>query len=678
MSTNIRFMPLLAGILFGLQLLCCSTVVAEEKSFSAMSSSKNIAELMKTTPQQGKFVLRSMNLEGMPTQDLELKRFTVFSDDLQVWLGNTRSNIRPNNTYFKGAVKGTPNSKVVLTVYADQKMRGFVFADKKIWLLTRQKGELLSNRKISTDELKALGPDTDKLNLNDEVYPPSNPSTSNTPSIDALPAYAYTARIAIETDSEYLDLFSGNQSAALNYIGDLFAYASTIYETEVNTHLMAHWVRLWPASGGADPWSSSTSNGILNELQTYWNNPANWASGTEPTRSLTHMLSGKSTGGGIAYVGVLCNANWGYGMIGDISADFDISNPAVIWDIVSFTHEIGHNFNSPHSHNYCGPTGNDQPIDNCVVSDAWDSNYNIGCQAPNAANGLPINNITGFQAASGQGAGTIMSYCHQISGDFGNISMTFGRPNGTTPFTWGLNPERQVDQMRTHVAANTACLTPYYLLEITPPTNGSISSDVGTISCDTDCSDNYIVNTAVTLTATPDTGYELANWSGVCTGSGSCVVTMSEAQTVSATFQLSTTVNYVLNVSISGNGTVSSSPAGINCGLDCTESYVENTVVDLTATPNTGETFTQWGGACSGSGACQVTMSSAKNVTATFVTNAIIPGDSTGDGLVNVLDIVHILNHIADGTGVGTGADCNADGSVNVLDIVCTINTILN
>jgi len=67
-----------------------------------------------------------------------------------------------------------------------------------------------------------------------------------------------------------------------------------------------------------------------------------------------------------------------------------------------------------------------------------------------------------------------------------------------------------------------------------------------------------------------------------------------------------------------GSGTITSSPAGIDCGPTCSTSYTANTVVALTASPAAGSTFTGWGGACSGSGACQVTMNAPKLVTATF------------------------------------------------------------
>jgi hypothetical protein len=51
-----------------------------------------------------------------------------------------------------------------------------------------------------------------------------------------------------------------------------------------------------------------------------------------------------------------------------------------------------------------------------------------------------------------------------------------------------------------------------------------------------------------------------------------------------------------------GAGTVTSSPAGIDCGVDCSEAYTTGTVVTLTATPGGSSTFTGWSGACTGTG----------------------------------------------------------------------------
>jgi len=80
--------------------------------------------------------------------------------------------------------------------------------------------------------------------------------------------------------------------------------------------------------------------------------------------------------------------------------------------------------------------------------------------------------------------------------------------------------------------------------------------------------------------------------------------------------------NYsILNVTKAGagSGTVTSSPAGINCGLNCRYGYDKTTTVTLTALASTGSTFAGWsGGGCSGIGVCKVNMGSAQSITATF------------------------------------------------------------
>ena len=91
-----------------------------------------------------------------------------------------------------------------------------------------------------------------------------------------------------------------------------------------------------------------------------------------------------------------------------------------------------------------------------------------------------------------------------------------------------------------------------------------------------------------------------------------------------------------------GAGTVTSSPAGIDCGTTCESSFDEGTVVTLTATAEPGSYFSGWSGACNGTQpTCQLTMNAARRVTATFGTGAgplhfyvdIATGsDSTGPG----------------------------------------------
>jgi len=80
---------------------------------------------------------------------------------------------------------------------------------------------------------------------------------------------------------------------------------------------------------------------------------------------------------------------------------------------------------------------------------------------------------------------------------------------------------------------------------------------------------------------------------------------------------------YTLDVykSGTGSGTITSQPAGINCGSTCAASFPNGASVTLTATPAVGSTFTKWfGGACSNqtSPTCVVPMTAVKNTIAIF------------------------------------------------------------
>jgi hypothetical protein len=146
---------------------------------------------------------------------------------------------------------------------------------------------------------------------------------------------------------------------------------------------------------------------------------------------------------------------------------------------------------------------------------------------------------------------------------------------------------------------------------------GNVSSSPAGIDCGSDCAEDYDGGTEVTLTPTPAIGSTFTSWSGACTGAGACVVTMDAAKAVTATFTLN---QYELTVGTdgTGSGTVTSSPGGIDCGSDCSEAYAPGTEVTLTPAAAIGSAFSGWSGACTGTGACVVTLDGAKSVEATF------------------------------------------------------------
>lgn len=210
------------------------------------------------------------------------------------------------------------------------------------------------------------------------------------------------ADIAIETDFELMQRFGGSEVNSAAYVALLFTAISDIYQNELNTRLRISYLRLWADAN--DPWTAGDTGAQLDQFLNYWNTNM----GATP-RHLAHFLSMRGLGGGVAYVSVVCNTAWGYG----VSANLGGSFPYPIqhhrhqnWDPFVVAHEIGHNFGTLHTHD-----GYDPVVDGCGNGDcsqAW--------------------------------GGTIMSYCHGCSGGMSNIVLEFG-PRVTERILYYLDNE---------------------------------------------------------------------------------------------------------------------------------------------------------------------------------------------------------------------------------------------
>jgi Divergent InlB B-repeat domain/PASTA domain len=166
-------------------------------------------------------------------------------------------------------------------------------------------------------------------------------------------------------------------------------------------------------------------------------------------------------------------------------------------------------------------------------------------------------------------------------------------------------------------SSTNAC--PSYVLTLTTAAAGS-----GTVSS-SPAGSTYPNGTIVTLTATPATGSAFAGWSGGgCSGTGPCLVTMSSATAVTASFNL---VPETLDVSTKGGGkgTVTSAPAGIACGTTCSHAYDYGNQVTLRATAARKSAFTGWSGDCTAKASCVLAMTAAHSVTASFVKDCLVP-----------------------------------------------------
>lgn len=117
-----------------------------------------------------------------------------------------------------------------------------------------------------------------------------------------------------------------------------------------------------------------------------------------------------------------------------------------------------------------------------------------------------------------------------------------------------------------------------YYMDVNVTGNGTGTVTSPGIDCGEDCLEPYSSGTDVNLTATPAAGSSFVGWTGDCDINGD--VTMDDNKTCSAEFSLN---QYTLAITKEGNGdgTIMSTPSGIDCGADCSESYYYGTTVTL-------------------------------------------------------------------------------------------------
>lgn len=154
-------------------------------------------------------------------------------------------------------------------------------------------------------------------------------------------------------------------------------------------------------------------------------------------------------------------------------------------------------------------------------------------------------------------------------------------------------------------------------LTLTTNGPGGIASMPDGGLCSGSCTISYAFGTEVTLNAMPDANAAFAGWSGACSGANPCVLTLDQDLSVGAAFFAA----YTLTVTRSGpgTGTVTSAPSGIDCGVNCTAAFAENSSIVLSATPGPGTTFLRWNGAgCSGTDDCTLILSGDVVVDAAF------------------------------------------------------------
>ncbi len=307
-------------------------------------------------------------------------------------------------TVWSGSVLELPGSRAFIAL-SNEGARGFLElpfeTDRFVHILTENVqtpgGAQAVCRIVRAPELAAMGIDEPAIFCGGERQVPGatqgmagGSQNFGAPSSGALTTA--DCRIAIETDFQYYQKF-GTTLGATTYVTQLMAAISDQYFTDVQTTMSIAYLGLYSVAG--DPWTSQDSGGnssdLLDEFQQAWT-----SNGWPVAANLAHFVSGASLGGGVAYVNVLCNQSFGFGVSGNISGNINWGSwngaPShLTWDFVVVAHELGHNFGSSHTHSFCPPL--DQCYTNCTATTVCSQ-------------------------------GTIMSYCHTCGG-MDNIDLEF-------------------------------------------------------------------------------------------------------------------------------------------------------------------------------------------------------------------------------------------------------------
>jgi len=177
------------------------------------------------------------------------------------------------------------------------------------------------------------------------------------------------------------------------------------------------------------------------------------------------------------------------------------------------------------------------------------------------------------------------------------------------------------------------------LLEKAGSGAGRVRSTPGGIDCGQNCSGEFTIGTQLALHAQPGTESRFVGWSGPCSGTADCLLTVSHNTRVGVEFAHVEERRSMLTIDKDGDGIgeVVSEPAGISCGKACSMSFKEGQEVRLMAIPDPGSRFSGWEGACSGIEPCTVIVRGEPRLKARFIKAKIKIEDKKLDLQGNVI-----------------------------------------
>jgi Concanavalin A-like lectin/glucanases superfamily/Metallo-peptidase family M12/Ig-like domain CHU_C associated len=341
-----------------------------------------LTQIEKTQP---KFLEFSMPISEDKTMVLELIPMDIFGDKYKVMNAQNQAVKVQKGVFYKGIVKGDDNSVVSLSL-SNGELSGIISNDNGNYILGKIKN---ASNYVFYNDHELL--EKSKFDCAvEETIEHNIEQTRQLALTETLVCSPRPVQIYFEADNSIFVAQGSNMTTATNFVNALFAQVAVLYANE-GIAIQISQLKIWDT---ADPYISAGGFYATHQMLNLFVAQV----GTTFTGDLAHLISARVLGGGVAdSFESLCNK--GAAISANITSTV-VNVPVYSWNVLVVTHELGHNFGSPHTHSCFWPGG---AIDNCEFTEG-------GCWSGPA----PVN------------GGTIMSYCHQVKGVGTNFANGFG------------------------------------------------------------------------------------------------------------------------------------------------------------------------------------------------------------------------------------------------------------
>lgn len=319
---------------------------------------------------------------------MDLIQADIFADGFKVSSNINSNENYTSGVYYRGVLADDENSLVAISIFEDGLMGiistsedGNINIGRYAGTGALQEDYILFAEKdvLVPHEASCATPDVANTADYEENIEEGDSRTTNVP------------QVYIEGDYQLYQNKGSSVSATSDYLTGIFNNSATIYTNDGITMEISE-IFVWTS---ADGYSSSSSYSALDDFIDYR---------TTFDGDVAHLVALDANNGGVAAtINGLCTTTEKY-CYSDVDASYS-EYPTYSWTVMVFTHELGHIFGSYHTH-WCGWVGG--AIDDCAPDAGYPTEG--GCSpGPTPTDG-----------------GTIMSYCHLISGVGINFNNGFG------------------------------------------------------------------------------------------------------------------------------------------------------------------------------------------------------------------------------------------------------------